>query len=68
MLQTSRDNARYCFLRANDCHERALGTNDLVLKDSMLTAEEGWIRLAHSYELTERLSDFMAETRKNIRK
>ena len=68
MLQNSSDNVRLCFRRANECHERALSTENPVLKDSMLSAEQGWMRLANSYELTERLSCFIAEARRGLGK
>jgi len=67
MLRKSSDIVRYCYQRAAECRERALRANDSALKDTMVVAEDSWITLAHSYELTETLSNFGAELRRYLR-
>jgi hypothetical protein len=52
--------------RARQCHEwafkarqRALETTDPVSREEYLASEVRWLKLAESYELTERLTDFL---------
>ena len=61
VLHKSKDQVRYCYQRAAECRERALKASDPALKETLSVAEESWIRLAHSYELTETVSDFGRE-------
>ena len=67
MLPQLSDDVKYCYQRAHECHEAALSAQSFAVKDSLIAAEEGWIVLAHSYELTETLSDFVAKARQTLR-
>jgi hypothetical protein len=62
------DKIRDCYQRAAGCRERALRTNDPTIRASLFAAEEGWIRLAQSYELTEVVSDLDPEVRRHLRR
>jgi len=66
MLHKSSDKIRHCYERATVCRESALRTNDVDIKASMFAAEDSWIRLAQSYELTETLADFGKEARRYL--
>ena len=68
MLPQLSDAVKYCYQRAHECHEAALSAESFAVKDSLTAAEEGWIVLAHSYELTEKLSDFVAKAGQTLRK
>ena len=67
MLRQLSNDVKYCYQRAHECHEAALSAQSFAVKDSLIAAEEGWIVLAHSYELTETLSDFVAKARQTLR-
>ena len=59
MLRSVSARARQCHEWASKARERALETADPVLRDEYLASEERWLKLAESYELTERLTDFL---------
>src|SRR5262249_62179117 len=50
---------RRCHEWASKARQRALETTDPVLRDEYLASEARWLKLAKSYQLTERLTDFL---------
>ena len=64
MLRKSSDRIRYCYYRAAHAREQAMRTDKQERKDSLLSAEDRWIRLAQQYEMTETLQDFGQEVRR----
>jgi hypothetical protein len=58
MLKNLSDQVRKCLLRAEDCARQAASQSDPALREDFLAMEARWLKLARSYELTERLIDF----------
>ena len=59
MLKSVSLRARQCHEWASKARQRALESTDLVTRDEYLASEARWLKLAESYELTERLTDFL---------
>jgi hypothetical protein len=59
VLKSVNARARQCHEWAFKARQRALETTDPVLRDEYLASEARWLKLAESYELTERLTDFL---------
>ena len=59
MLKSVSARARQCHEWASTARQRALETTDSVSRDEYLESEARWLKLAESYELTERLTDFL---------
>ena len=59
MLKSVSTRARQCHEWASKARQRALATSDPVSRDEYLASEVRWLKLAESYELTERLTDFL---------
>jgi hypothetical protein len=57
------DQVRECLRHADGCSRMAASQSDLKLRQEFLEAEALWLKLAHSYELTERLADFSKSRR-----
>jgi hypothetical protein len=56
-----------CYRPAAEAKARAEQAHDPGLKQDFLDMERRWISLAHSYEFTERLSDFTGETKRRAK-
>ena len=61
MLQSLSQDVRDCYLRAEDCAEKAKGAASPPLRSDFLRLEQAWLTLAHSYEFTSRLSSLSAD-------
>ena len=59
MLRSVSTRARQCHEWASKARQRALESTDPVSRDEYLASEARWLKLAESYELTERLTDFL---------
>ena len=69
MLQQVSEQVKKCYERAVLARRRAVATSDPERKDEFLTSEQGWLRLAESYTLSERLEHYLLEhDAKNTRK
>src|SRR5215470_12168371 len=66
MLRKSNDRIRLCYQKAAEARERALRETDPELREGFFREEDRWIGLAHSFELSESLSDFATEIRRGI--
>jgi hypothetical protein len=51
------DQVHECLRHAESCSRLAASQSDLKLRQDLLEAEALWLKLGHSYELTERLAD-----------
>ena len=61
MLQQVSEQIKNCYERAAQARRRAAETSDPEQKDEFLMSEQGWLRLAESYALSERLERFLIE-------
>ena len=59
MLKSVNARARQCHQWALKARERAFETTDLISRDEYLASKARWLKLAGSYELTERLTRFL---------
>jgi len=66
VLHAPNEKVRHCYQRALRCRERAMCSSDPETKTSYLAMEGRWLRLAESYELTERFSEFGDEVRRHL--
>jgi hypothetical protein len=64
MLNNLSAQIRDCHEHAEDCARKAAAQSDLQLKQDFLDLERRWLKLARSFELGERLTDFQAEARR----
>ena len=55
---------RHCQEHADRCRDCADRTNDPIVREDYLRMAESWRRLAQSFELSERMSAFIAERRR----
>lgn len=62
MLNNLARQIRECLQHAEDCARQAEAQSCPKLKADFLDMERRWLFLARSYEFTERLSDFSAES------
>jgi hypothetical protein len=58
MLENLSDQVRECLRHAEACARQAASQSDPRLRQDFLDMEASWLRLARSYELTERLTDY----------
>jgi hypothetical protein len=58
MLVSLSDQVRECLRHAEDCARQAASLSDPRLRQDFLEVEARWLKLARSYEFTERLADF----------
>jgi hypothetical protein len=58
MLVGLSDQVRECLRHAEGCARQAEAQSDPRLRQDFLEMEARWLKLARSYELTERLADF----------
>ena len=59
MLKPSNPKAKHCYERAIEARERALQTTNPVARDEFFASEARWLKLAESYEFSERLTRFL---------
>lgn len=59
MLKPVSPKAGQCYERALQAHERADAAIDSVARDEYLASETRWLKLAKSYESSERLSHLL---------
>jgi hypothetical protein len=67
MLSNVSEQVRECYAHAEYCARKATAQTDPRIKQDYLDLEQHWLRLARSYEFTDRLSDFTATHQKAIR-
>jgi hypothetical protein len=67
MLVSLSDQVRECLRHAEDCARQAASHSDPKLRQDFLDMEARWLKLARSYELTERLADFSKSRRTDPR-
>jgi hypothetical protein len=65
MLNNLSGQIRECLRHAEDCARQAAAQSCPKLKADFLDMERRWLFLVRSYEFTERLTDFAAETKRN---
>jgi hypothetical protein len=68
MLVSLSDQVRECLRHAEDCARQASSHSDPRLRQDFLEMEARWLKLARSYEFTERLADFSKSNRINPRR
>ena len=64
MLNNLSEQIRECLRHAEDCARQAAAQTCPNLKEDFLDMERRWLFLARSYEFTERVTDFSAETKR----
>ena len=64
MPDNQSEQIRECLRHAEDCARKAAAQTCPKLKDDFLDMERRWLFLARSYEFTERITDFSAETKR----
>ena len=62
------DQVRHCHARAIEARRRAAETAGPVLRAEFEAMEQGWVRLAESYMLSERLQQYLLEQDAKIAK
>jgi hypothetical protein len=65
MLENLSEEIAECYRRAAEAREWAMRAHDPALKQDFLDMERRWMSLAHSWEFTQRLSDFAAEAKRH---
>lgn len=68
MLQNLGDQIRHCHDRALEARRRAAETCDPNMRAEQEAMEHGWLRLAESYMLSERLQQYLLEQDAKIAK
>ena len=61
MLYQSSEQIRKCHAHAAEARRRAAETSDPERKEDYMLAEQGWLRLADSYALSERIEHYLLE-------
>ena len=59
MLKPGNPKARQCYESAVEARQRALQASTTAERDEFLAIEKNWLKLAESYELSERLDRFV---------
>jgi hypothetical protein len=59
LLRAANPDARHCYEQAAEARQRAFATSDAMVRDDLLASEARWLKLAQSYEFSERLSEFL---------
>ncbi len=67
MLNNVSEQIRECLRHAEDCARQAAAQSCPNLKKDFLDMERRWLFLARSYEFTERVTDFSAETKRKAK-
>jgi len=68
MLRALSSEIRECYRHAEECKRRAESSVDPSTRTDFLEMERRWLFLAHSYEFTERLTDFSRPARRPAHK
>jgi len=68
MLNNLSYQIRECLRHAEDCARQAATQSCPKLKADFLDMERRWLFLARSYEFTERVSDFSAQTSRRAKR
>ena len=58
MLKAANPMARHCHEQAHQARQRGLQSSDPKLRDELFASEARWLKLAESYEFSERLDRF----------
>ena len=66
-LNIPREQIRVCLQHTEDRARQAAAQTCPKLKEDFLDMERRWLFLARSYELTERITDFSAETNRRAK-
>jgi hypothetical protein len=66
MLQKLSKQAAECYRLARNAKEKAERTPDEAIRRDYLALERRWVKLAQSYELSERVSSFNSEVKRRI--
>jgi hypothetical protein len=61
MLQKVSEQIVYCYERASECRAKAIDAVNESACEEFSELERRWLMLAHSYELSERITDFAGE-------
>jgi hypothetical protein len=64
MLESLSEQIRECYEHAEECARKAAAQTDPGLKQDFLDMERRWLALARSFELSQRLGDFSAATKR----
>jgi hypothetical protein len=64
MLRKLREEIRECLQHAEDCARQAKLQRDPKLRDDFLDLERRWLKLARSYELTDRVEAFTSHAKR----
>ncbi len=67
MLNNLSEQVRECLRHAEDCARKAAAQSNPNLKEDFLDMERRWLLLARSYEFTEKLTDFSAEIKREVK-
>ncbi len=67
MLNNVSEQIRECLRHAEDCARQAAAQSCPNLKKDFLDMERRWLFLVRSYEFTERVTDFSAETKRQAK-
>lgn len=67
MLSNLSEQIRECLQQAEDCARQAAAQSCPKLREDFLGMERRWLYLARSYEFTERLTDFSADTNRQAK-
>jgi hypothetical protein len=68
MLSNLSEQIRECYRHAEDCARQAAAQTCSKLKEEFLDMERRWLFLARSYEFSERVTDFSAETKRQAKR
>ena len=68
VLNNLSEQIRECLRHAEDCARNAAAQTDPQLKKDFFEMERCWLFLARSYELTERVTDFAAENKRQTKR
>jgi hypothetical protein len=61
MLNKISDQIAFCYRQASQCRELAAEAPDETTRQSLFKMESSWLLLARSYDVTERVSDYVRE-------
>jgi hypothetical protein len=64
VLENLSEKIRECYRHAEDCERQGKIQPDLALRKDFFDTAERWIKLAHSYESTERLQRFPSKLKR----
>jgi len=66
MLRVLNDDVRECYRHAEECARQAHAISDPKLRRDFLDLELRWLKLARSYEVSERLKTFSKSRSKGL--